>query len=72
MAQQTDTLTETFIIGTSESCEAEYGSRAEGSAVTVIGFCNGEEFTVYGARTVAAAKAELLASGVEASQVSYL
>lgn len=63
---------ETFIIGASEDTEAEYGSRSDLSAFTVIGIYNGEIFTVYGANSLKEAKAELIENGAEASQISYL
>lgn len=64
--------TETFIIGSSEDAEAEYGSRSETSPFTVIGMYDGEIFTVYGANSIKEAKAELIDNGAEASQISYL
>lgn len=64
--------TETFIIAASDDMEAEYGSRAEASLVTVIGMFDGEIFVVYGANSIDDAKAELIADGAERSQISYL
>ena len=62
---------ETFIIAQSEAAEAEYGQCAD-APFTVIGLFEGEVFVVYGASAFAAAKAELLADGATAAQISTI
>jgi hypothetical protein len=62
---------ERFTIANSADAEAEYGSRDD-APVTVLEFYEGELVCVYGFATVAAAKADLIAGGAVAAQISYL
>lgn len=62
---------ETFVIGSSDLTEAEYGSRAD-EAFTVIELYEGEVACFYGYATLAAARASLIDGGAVNSQISYL
>ncbi len=59
---------ETFIIGQSEDCEAEYGFRAD-AAVSLLSMCNDEIYCVEGFATIADATASLKNDDVAPSQI---
>jgi hypothetical protein len=63
---------ETFIIGTSEATDAEYGSCSDEMPVTILQLWEGEVAQWYGYKTIAAARASLKEDGISASQISYL
>jgi hypothetical protein len=63
---------ETFVIGTSEATEAEYGSYSDEQPVTILQLWDGEVAQWYGYKTIAAARASLKKDGIPASQISYL